>query len=876
MHVLNASTIISAMFAGTSPRRTTNGLDMRMYQTTSSRAYEVPIAAVPPVGYPTMDHQFSNATAIGIAEEEMHAWKKTKSMTRFYALAGSVLLWSVMAAGSQGASATTLSDAAAACAVRTFCQVTMPGLTTALLDSTGGQTITSFASKAAWNAQTRTFYFLGQGHLTCPKLVSYSDTSNSWTSLSAPFGCGGFYHSYQHNTINPILNKLYIRHYGASYMDRYDIATSTWSQTASSTSVGIQCCGAAEWFPEMGLVIHVGVENGSFGAIWGYNEGSNTWTRVGAANTYTMGSYDNAAVYSPIHHVIVFGGGNGSTSLWKLSASGTVTAVTPPPVGINEASPGGTIFTVDPASGNFLLINASGAVRELSFTSDPAGSWTTISGTTAPFVNASPGNGVYGVVATPISNYGVVGFLVCGGVSGCSGNSSPTFYIYKHGVGGGAGSPPPGGDTSAPSPPGSPSASAVSSSQINLSWSASTDNVGVSGYKVFRNGTQVGTPTGTAYQDTGLSASTTYAYTIQAYDAAGNTSSQSSGASATTQSAPAPGGTDFQSKCQGSGVIGCFGVDTTNQLFYNWPSGTVCDSALSSHPNGNNPFGLSRSGNGNAVAHVERNGQCVFPIIDSTVKHSGTGSLKFTIAGNTGADSSGYYSEPFKRLGSGQFSYVGPGSPLGNVLYFQFYQMFDSNFLNTDFLCLNGGCGGWKQMIWYGNPPFGSSSSSIEVTHNNGWQRGVPQMYGQQGHDDYGVQDVAGCLYAGSGFASRSSYPEPPCVRYKANQWMEFTGRIEILGTSNSPSSRVQLWVDGKQVIDYRQAKICWGGTCGDGDGIGSFLASPYHTNKDSSQNHSTGFTWMDDIIVSTQPIPMTNSSVPNPPPAAPVNLRVQ
>jgi hypothetical protein len=211
---------------------------------------------------------------------------------------------------------------------------------------------------------------------------------------------------------------------------------------------------------------------------------------------------------------------------------------------------------------------------------------------------------------------------------------------------------------------------------------------------------------------------------------------------------------------------------------------------------------------------------------------------------------------------------------LGNVLYFQFYQRFDPNFLNTDYNCLNGGCGGWKQIIWYGNPPNGSSSSSIEVTHNNGWERGVPQMYGQQGHDDYGIQDVAGCSYAGSGFNSQANYPEPPCVRYKSNQWMEFTGRIEIRGAANAPTSRVQLWVDGKLVIDYGQAKINWGS--GDGAGIGAFLATVYHTNKDSSQVHPVGYTWMDDIIVSTQPISMATGGAPAVPPAAPSGLALQ
>jgi chitodextrinase len=95
-------------------------------------------------------------------------------------------------------------------------------------------------------------------------------------------------------------------------------------------------------------------------------------------------------------------------------------------------------------------------------------------------------------------------------------------------------------DTTPPSTPTNLTATAVSSSQIDLSWSASTDNVGVTGYKVYRGGSQIATTTSTTYSDTGLTPSTTYTYTVTAYDAAGNTSTQSSPASATTQAPPPP------------------------------------------------------------------------------------------------------------------------------------------------------------------------------------------------------------------------------------------------------------------------------------------------------------------------------------------------
>lgn len=96
-------------------------------------------------------------------------------------------------------------------------------------------------------------------------------------------------------------------------------------------------------------------------------------------------------------------------------------------------------------------------------------------------------------------------------------------------------------DNIAPSVPAGLTATVISSSQINLSWSASTDTggSGLAGYRVYRNGS--GTPlvqqSGTTYSDTGLTASTLYAYRVSAYDNQGNESTLSSQASATTSSA---------------------------------------------------------------------------------------------------------------------------------------------------------------------------------------------------------------------------------------------------------------------------------------------------------------------------------------------------
>ena len=94
-----------------------------------------------------------------------------------------------------------------------------------------------------------------------------------------------------------------------------------------------------------------------------------------------------------------------------------------------------------------------------------------------------------------------------------------------------------------PTPPTIPTnltATAVPASQINLSWTASTDNVAVTGYKVYRDGSLL-TILGivTTYQDSGLTPSTLYTYTVSALDGAGNESAQSVAASATTQAVSA-------------------------------------------------------------------------------------------------------------------------------------------------------------------------------------------------------------------------------------------------------------------------------------------------------------------------------------------------
>ncbi|MFD0662761.1 fibronectin type III domain-containing protein [Thermocatellispora tengchongensis] len=94
------------------------------------------------------------------------------------------------------------------------------------------------------------------------------------------------------------------------------------------------------------------------------------------------------------------------------------------------------------------------------------------------------------------------------------------------------------GDCSAPTAPTLTSTGKTSTS-VSLSWSRATDDVGVTGYEVFRDGVLVGSPAGTTFTDTGLTPSTAYAYTVKARDAAGNRSAAGNTVTVTTDP-PAP------------------------------------------------------------------------------------------------------------------------------------------------------------------------------------------------------------------------------------------------------------------------------------------------------------------------------------------------
>jgi hypothetical protein len=125
------------------------------------------------------------------------------------------------------------------------------------------------------------------------------------------------------------------------------------------------------------------------------------------------------------------------------------------------------------------------------------------------------------------------GFLVNGG------SGTPTNCTVNGGsCAGGGGST----DKTPPSTPTNLHSTGVTAGSVSLAWNASTDNVGVTGYDVFVNGAAGPSVTGTSTTVGGLAASTTYAFTVKAHDAAGNASGASAAVSVKTSAGGGGGG----------------------------------------------------------------------------------------------------------------------------------------------------------------------------------------------------------------------------------------------------------------------------------------------------------------------------------------------
>ncbi|KRD45159.1 exoglucanase [Cellulomonas sp. Root930] len=257
-------------------------------------------------------------------------------------------------------------------------------------------------------------------------------------------------------------------------------------------------------------------------AVTGYNVYRGT-TLVGTSTStsYTVTGLTAATAYSFTVRAKDAAGNlsAASTAVSATTATGTVTDTTAPsvPTGLTA---GTTTTTSVPLSWNASTDNTGGT---------GVAGYEVYRGSTLVATTTSTSYTVTGLSAATAYSFTVRAKDLAGNVSAASSAVSATTQTGTV------------TDTTAPSVPAGLTAGTTTTTSVPLSWTASTDNVAVTGYDVYRGSTLVATTTSTSYTVTGLSAATAYSFTVRAKDAAGNVSAPSAAVSATTQSGSSTG-----------------------------------------------------------------------------------------------------------------------------------------------------------------------------------------------------------------------------------------------------------------------------------------------------------------------------------------------
>jgi hypothetical protein len=135
-----------------------------------------------------------------------------------------------------------------------------------------------------------------------------------------------------------------------------------------------------------------------------------------------MGNYQTTGIYNPVHHVMLFGGGNNSsntTDLYKLDVTSTITRLNDAPQGMGVMQ---SVLTVDPVSGDYLVFFSDGTFWSYDVMTQ---TWTKQPGSNFFDPVIAGCNSVCGVLAVSISTYGVNMFIVYA-------PGSSRVYLYKH------------------------------------------------------------------------------------------------------------------------------------------------------------------------------------------------------------------------------------------------------------------------------------------------------------------------------------------------------------------------------------------------------------------------------------------------------------
>ncbi len=681
---------------------------------------------------------------------------------------------------------------------------------------------------------------------------------------------------------------------------------------------------ALGWHKAMGRLLYwenVGAGTGC-GALAAYNPVTNTWATVG--NQYPLctypsdGDYSMAGMYSTVKQVMVFITGNKNT--YKVSSAGVITRLTDAPCGFGTTT---TVFGTgaeDPNTGDIYYIGCGAPGQMWKLDPNGSGTWTVIDsnlGTTGKICETRGGGGTCSedFYATPISTYGVIGFWKFIRTF----PATAEYWIYK---------PSTSTDVVAPTVSiTAPTAGATVSGTLVSITATASDNVGVVGVQFKVDGVNLGIEdTNAAYaiiwDSTGV-ANGTHSISATARDAAGNIAN-ASGVNVTVSNVA--GGSDFDTRCKAAGVVLCVPFDSATEIACQSPTvpGALTGFQYCNHGidqqyvlNGTPPptidTNVKASGNGSLKM-----------TIPSLSGAAGSGSY-FTNFDQTNALT--------KRYGAGQTFYIQWRQRFSpeflNTIYFKNgggnAGGWKTTIITTGDVpgtCPVGTEGDHCTSYTVSGVPIAgfSSCTPIDIPTQNTEQRGLIQAYnsctGSSSHQfayaafnrnypsgtidwgcnpDCSFQDARTtpfCLYSQQpGAGGKGLFPPSGnCFGFFPNEWMTFKVKITlgsrgsngVVGASPNDefvNSNFSMWVAregqaSQQVLNFGPYNSAAGSSTVD-EKFGKIYLTPYHTEKDATQVHAEGYTWYDELIVSTADIADPGVGGQSPP-ASPSGFKIK
>ncbi len=758
----------------------------------------------------------------------------------------------------------------------------------------------------------------------------YDDATSTWSFGPAPHYSGGQpvegVHQWGYQAWDNVNKTLYIKKHGwgsnATNNFAYDIfrycATNSpasycasqlgeWGQITQFNPNSGDIFGSLGWFPGLNggtlLLFDTSGNNTDCGALLGFREGVG-WSTLdsGAGCKFPSGGISTRlpAIPSTLKNVVIFGP-SGALGLqwWRINSSGTVAALDTAPCQFHTTDGGFAQVAEDPNTGNIYFFGCSHAGKIYKL--DPIGSsgnqWTLIDNDLSAVgdicnVNRNgTTNCGFDFYASPISTYGVIGFwkFRSGGTA--------EYWLYK-----------PSAQTGDTTPPSSvivtaPSAGATVSGTLTPVSATASDNVGVAGVQFKLDGNNLGAEDTTSpysiIWDTTGATNGSHTLSAVARDAANNTAT-SSGVTVTVSNAA--GGSDYDTRCNAAIAAGgrCIPFDSSSEIAcLLWGCNT----------------GLDLGFNGGHTA----------PVIDTSVKASGAGSLKFAVESQSPANGAGAYWANFSsdlsvRYGAGQSFYI------------QWRQRFSPELLNTIYHEADGTpTYGFKTSITTAGDHTGTCTAAelasedcqnqqgvaafrsctyIDLPTQNVSQRKFLQAYQScvgsssrpfpyaafqrnypSGTIDWGcnpdcyLQDAPAspfCLYSQQA-GGNAFPPNGNCIQFVANEWMTFKVKLTlgqrgsngVVGASPNDEwvgRRFEMWIarEGQpsvQAFNFGPFNMSAGSVALD-EKFGKIYLTPYQTRKDDTEVHATAYTWYDELIMSPQDIADPGAGTSTPPTA--------